>query len=136
MVMVMAWPTRTCGALALEAAPRGSTDYGSDWEPFSPDGSHSGLMETVQSHALDAPGEETYLLIASPQTVSRTHAALQHACSYRFSRCNNPSPVSGSPLSVYTSNTPFLPRAHIVDWSRAYLLSAIRLFLTHLMDYD
>ena len=26
----------------------------------------------------------------------------------------------------------FLPRAHIVDWSRAYLLSAICLFLTHL----
>ena len=44
MVMVMAWPTRTCGALALEAAPWGSNDYGPDRETFNPDGNHSGLM--------------------------------------------------------------------------------------------
>ena len=37
----MAWPTRTCGALALEAAP---------WAPTTMAliGTHSGLMETIQ----------------------------------------------------------------------------------------
>ena len=32
----------------------GSNDYGADWNPFRPDGDHSGLMGTFQSHAFDA----------------------------------------------------------------------------------
>ena len=59
----------------------GSDGYGSNWKPFNPDGGRSGLLGTFQDHAIDGPGEGTYLLIASPQTVSWTHAALQQACS-------------------------------------------------------
>ena len=43
---------------------------------FRTDPAHSGLTKT---YAIEHPGEWTYLLNASPQTVSRAHAALQQA---------------------------------------------------------
>ena len=61
---------------------------------FRTDRAHSGLTQT---YAIEHPGERTYLLNASPQTVSRAHAALQQACLCRFRRCIDHSPIPPHP---------------------------------------
>ena len=81
----------------------------------------------MSTHALDAPGGQTYLPIASPQTVSKTHTALQP---HGYIDSVDAMATLRSPavlLFVHASNTPFLPRIHILEVGWAYLFRLLAL---------
>ena len=70
---------------------------------YRTDQADSGL---TKMYAIEDPGEWTYLLNESPQTVSGAHAALEQACLCRFGRCIDHSPIPPHPTRATPRHAP------------------------------